>query len=210
MASIGLVLLIAGAVLGVLGVASPTATTSPQRVKLLDTPITVSPNDYMSRSLELSGGQTVRVTLSIDNQTVFTFDIMNQTQYGVWYNCAPRCHQPLLGGSGAYYEQADEWTPVLMNVTVSPSSPYSGMFTAPSNATYYLVLDNSVGPTWASYLDQNASGPTVGQLSLETQVAATTYAIDWLVIGPGAAITLAGGVIATWAQRPRAEPAGGA
>jgi len=162
----------------------------------------VDPNDYATQSLVMTTGQTIQVSLRIDNQTIFTFDVMNQTQYDVWYNCAPRCHQPLLGGNGAYYQQAKERTPTLVNATVSPSSPYLAQFAAPSNATYYFVLDNSIGPAWANYLNQDASNSTIGQLTLTSMQAVTDYAVNWSFIGLGAVVILAGGAIATWWPRP--------
>jgi hypothetical protein len=196
-------ILAVGVVIGIIGAARPLASTSQQPVTLINTAITVDANDYATQSLVMTTGQIVQVALKIDNQTIFTFDIMSQTQYDVWYNCAPRCHQPLLGGNGTYYQQANERTPTLVNATVSPSSPYSAQFTAPSNATYYFVLDNSIGPTWASYLNQDASGSTMGQLTLTSTQAVTDYAVNWPLVGLGAAVTLAGGAIATWWPRPK-------
>ncbi len=178
------------------------ASVSQQRVTLINTAITVDPNDYATQSLIMAAGQTIQIALRIDNQTIFTFDVMNQTQYDVWYKCAPRCHQPLLGGNGTYYQQANEKTPVLVNATVSPSSLYMAQFTAPSNATYCFVLDNSVGPTWANYLNQDASGSTMGQLSLTSQQAVTDYAVNWLFVGLGSVVILVGGAIATWLPHP--------
>jgi len=199
--SAGLALLIVGAAIGILGAARPVASVSDQPFTLISTPVTVDPNDYATQSLVMTAGQTVQVALRIDNQTIFTFDVMNQTQYDVWYDCAPRCHQPLLGGNGTYYQQADERTPTQVNVSISPSAPYSAQFKAPSNATYYFVLDNSVGPTWASYLNQNASGSTTGQLTLTSTEPVADYSANWWLVGLGAVVTLAGGGIATWWPR---------
>jgi len=194
--------MIVGVALGIIGVARPLTSVLQQPVTLVDAAITVDPNDYATQSLMMTTGQTIQVALRIDNQTIFTFDIMNQTQYDVWYNCAPRCHQPLLGGHGAYYQQANERTPTLVNATVSPSSPYLAQFAAPSNATYYFVLDNSIGPAWANYLNQDASNSTIGQLTLTSMQAVTDYAVNWSFIGLGAVVILAGGAIATWWPRP--------
>jgi len=207
---VGLAILIAGVAIGVIGVTRPFASVSQQPVTLIDTAITVDPNDYATQSLIMTAGQTIQVALRIDNQTVFTFDIMNQTQYEVWYNCAPRCHQPLLGGNGTYYEQANEMTPTLVNATVSPSSPYMAQFVSPSNATYYFVLDNSVGPTWRNYLNQDASGYTVVQLTLISMQAVTDYAVNWLFVGLGSVVILVGGAIATWLPHPRRKSTEGA
>jgi hypothetical protein len=200
---IGIAIIIVGVAIGITGVARPLASVLQQPVTLVDAAITVDPNDYATQSLMMTTGQTIQVALRIDNQTIFTFDIMNQTQYDVWYNCAPRCHQPLLGGNGAYYQQANERTPTLVNATVSPSSPYLAQFTAPSDATYYFVLDNSIGPAWANYLNQDAPESTMGQLTLTSTQAVTDYAVNWSFIGLGAVVILAGGAIATWWPPPK-------
>ena len=202
-AGAGLVILLVGVAIGVIGVATPLASASQQPATLFKASITVDPNDYATQSLMMMAGQTVQVALRIDNQTIFTFDIMNQTQYDIWYNCAPRCHQPLLSGNGTYYQQANERTPTLLNATVSPSSPYFAQFAAPSNATYYFVLDNSVGPVWMNYLNQDASGSTIGQLTLTSMQAVTDYAINWLYVGFGCVVILVGGAIMTWLPHPR-------
>jgi len=204
-ATFGLLILVAGFVTAAVGAATPAASATKQPVTLVSTPVIVGPNDYASQSLALSAGQPLHVGLSIDNMTIFTFDIMNQTQYAVWYGCAPRCHQPLLGGTGTFYQQAKERTPTLLNATVSPSAPLSAQFTAPSNATYYFVLDSSVGPTWSAYLGQNASGYTTGNLTLTTVLWVTGYAVNWPLVGLGSVVTLAGGAVATWWPRPRVQ-----
>jgi len=203
--SVGLAILVVGFVVGAIGAAAPEASVSEQSAVLVNTPVIVGPNDYASQSLILTSGQSLHVALSIDNETIFTFDIMNQTQYAIWYGCAPRCHQPLLGGNGTFYQQAKERTPTLLNVTVSPSTPLSAQFTAPSNATYYFVLDSSVGPAWNSYLRQDASGYTTGNLTLTSMLPVTDYAVNWPLVILGSAVMLAGGAIATWWPRPEAE-----
>lgn len=205
-AIVGLAILVSGTIIGIVGVVMPTASTSQQPVALINTGVTVDPNDYATQSLVMIRGQTVQIALSIDNQTIFSFDVMNQTQYDVWYNCAPRCHQPLLGGNGTYYQQANEVTPTQVNVTVSPASPFTASFTAPSNATYYFVLDNSVGPTWTTYLNQNASGSMMGQLTLTSTQAVKDYAVNWSLVGLGGVVTLVGGAIATWLPHPKRTP----
>jgi len=202
-AGVGLVILMAGAVIGVIGVSRPIASVSQQSVTLVNTAITIDPNDYATQSLIMTAGQAVQVALRIDNRTIFTFDVMNQTQYDVWYKCAPRCHQPLLGGNGTYYQQAGEMAPTLVNATVSPSSPYTAQFIAPSNATYYFVLDNSVGPTWANYLNQDAPGFTTGQLMMSSLQAVTDYAVNWLFVGLGSVLVFVGGAAATWLTHSR-------
>lgn len=200
---VGLAILVVGAIIGIVGVSRPLTSVSLQPVTLVNAALVVDPNDYASQSLVMTAGQSVQVALRISNQTIFTFDIMNQRQYDVWYNCAPRCHQPLLGGSGTYYQQANETDPSLVNATVTPSAPYMAPFTAPSNATYYFVLDNSIGSTWSSYLNQDASGSTMAQLTLTSTQAVTEYEANWLFVGLGVVVILVGGAIATWLGTPR-------
>jgi len=202
-AGVALAIIVAGLVVGVVGISRPSTSVSQQPVTLVSSAITVDPNDYATQSLVMTTGQEIQVAMGISNQTIFSFDIMNQTQYDVWYNCAPRCHQPLLGGNGTYYQQASERVPALVNATVSPSSPYMAQFTAPSNATYFFVLDNSVGQTWADYLNQNATGSTVGQLTVTSMRAVTAYAVNLLFVGLGSVVILAGGAIATWFPHPK-------
>jgi hypothetical protein len=203
---VGMALLVAGVIVGVVGVSRPLTSVSQQPVTLVDAAVTVDPNDYAAQSLVMTTGQTIQVALRIDNQTTFTFDIMNQTQYDVWYSCAPRCHQPLLGGNGTYYQQANERTPTLVNATVSPTSPYMTQFIAPSNATYYFVLDNSIGPNWANYLYQDAPGSTTGQLTLTSTQALTDYKVNWPLVGLGGVVILVGGALATWLPSPSHTP----
>jgi len=207
-AGVVLTIFVAGVAIGIVGISRPLASVTQQPVTLVDAVFTVDPNDYATQSLVMTTGQRIQVAVSINNQTIFTFDVMNQTQYDVWYNCAPRCHQPLLGVNGTYYQQANEKTPTLMNATVSLSSPYSAQFTAPSNATYYLVLDNSIGLTWANYVNQDASGSTMGRLTVTSTQAVTDYAVNWPLVGLGSAVVLAGGVMATWLPHPRRTPSG--
>ena len=108
---LGLALLGLGTVIGFLGAATPLKITSQQKVDSVNTPISVAPNDYVTQSLEMTRGETVHVTLNIENQTIFTFDIFNQSQYDIYYDCAPMCAQPQLGGNGSFSEQAAELTP---------------------------------------------------------------------------------------------------
>jgi hypothetical protein len=194
---IGIAILIVGSIIGFFGAATPSASAFQQSVSLVNTPLNIAPNDYAAQSLQMTMGETIQITLSIDNQTLFTFDIMNQSQFYIYNNCAPKCAQPMLGGSGSYYLQAGEVTPSQLNVTVSPSAPYSGSFTAPFNGTYYFVFDNSIGPSWSAYLGQNATGHVAGEFSLSSTQLVTTYSIDWSFVGIGAGITLVGGAIAT-------------
>jgi hypothetical protein len=204
---VGVLILILGLILGLAGAVTPVASTSQQSYGLLDTSIRVDPNGYYSQNLVMTKGEAVQVRLSIDNQTMFTFDIMNQSQYYVYYGCAPLCAQPLLGGNGTYYQQAGEATPTFLNVTVSPSSAYQGQFTAPSDGTYYFVFDNSIGPTWANYVNQSAPGFTTGHFSLAATQSITNYAVNWTLVGVGVALLLVGGIVATvtWESKPKSK-----
>jgi len=199
----GLILLGVGTVIGVLGSTTPVTAMSQQSVQVINAPITVAANDYATQNLAMAKGQVASVALTIENKTIFTLDIMNKSQFYVYSGCAPECAQPLLGGTGTYYQQAGEADPTELNVTISASSPYSGTFTAPANGTYYFVLDNTIGPTWANYVHQNVSGPTVGTFTLTTTQAVETYAVNWPIVGSGAVVILFGGTLATlkWGRR---------
>jgi hypothetical protein len=195
---LGLVLLVVGVIIGIFGAITPISTASQQSVMLVNTPLGVDPNDYATQNLQMTKGQSVEIDLSIENETVkFTFDIMNQTQYYIWYGCAPECYQPLLSGNGSYYQQANETTPFLVNDTVSPSSPYQASFTAPANGTYYFVFDNSIGPSWTTYVNHNATGYTLGKFALSGMQLTNNYSANWPVIGIGSIAMLAGGAVAT-------------
>lgn len=192
----GFALLVVGIMIGIFGAITPVTTAVQKPVSLVDTPVGVDPNDYATQNLQMVQGQTVNVALSIVNSTVkFSFDIMNQTQYYIWYGCAPLCYQPLLNGSGTYYQQANETTPYMINVTVTPSSPYSGSFTAPSNGTYYFVFDNSIGSSWSTYIGRNATGYTKGTFALSEIEPTRVNAANWVVVGIGSAAMLAGGAL---------------
>ena len=193
----GLSLIIIGAAVGFFGASTPISSASQQRVSLVSTAISVAPNDYSTQSLELTKGESVLLSLGIENETIFTLDVMNQTQYYIYYSCAPKCAQPLLGGNGSYYQQAGEAMPYDLNVSVTPSSPYSGEFNAPSNGTYYFLFDNTVGASWGNYIGQNSTGPTDGQFSISAVQSVKSDSINWGVTGLGSAITIGGGAFAT-------------
>jgi hypothetical protein len=203
---VGFGILLLGAAIGFFGASTPTSSASQQTLHLIDTSFSVASNDYSAQSLQMTKQEMVQIALSIDNQTMFTFDIMNQSQFYLYNNCAPRCAQPLLGGNGSYYQQAGEVEPVQFNTTVFPSSPYSGQFEAPTNGTYYFVFDNTIGPAWTTYLNQNAAGNTTGHFSLFSAQLVTTRSANWAMVGLGAVITVTGGGAATamWGTKPKA------
>ncbi len=204
-AYVGLVILVIGIAIGLVGAFTPQSTTRQQSVTLLNTVISVDPNDYATKNLQMTQGQSVGIKLSISNQTIFFFYVMNQTQYYVWYGCAPQCHQPLLGGQGTFSQQANETTPDFVNATVTPATPYAGSFSAPSNGTYYFVFDNSIGPSWSTYINHNASGNTIGSFALSEVQPVKNYSANWLLLGAGSAVMLVGGAIATvfWANKKK-------
>jgi hypothetical protein len=204
-ALVGLLVLVLGLVVGLAGAVTPVASTSQQTYSLLDTSIRVDPNGYASQNLAMTKGQTVQVNLGIDNQTMFTFDIMNQKQYYVYYGCAPMCAQPLIVGTGTFNQQANEAAPTLLNVTVSPSTPYQGSFTAPADGTYYFVFDNAIVPSWATYVNQNSPGFTTGHFTITATQPVTSYSVNWTLVGIGAALLIVGGAVATvsWEAKPK-------
>ncbi len=187
----------------------PVASSAQQSFQLLDTSIRVDPNGYASQNLAMTKGETVQINLRIDNQTMFTFDVMDQKQYYVYYGCAPLCAQPMLGGNGTYYEQAGEMNPTFLNQTVSPSASYQGSFTAPADGTYYFVFDNSIGPTWSDYVNQSAPGFTTGHFTLTSSQPVTSYAVNWTLVGVGVVLLLVGGAVATatWEAKSKAKAA---
>lgn len=180
----------------------PTSSSASGSIVTLRTIIAVDPNDYATQNLLMTKGQPVNFTLNLDNETIFTFDVMNQSQYYIYYSCAPKCAQPLLGGNGSYYAQAHEISPFQLNVTVSRPMPFKGQFIAPANGTYYFVFDNSVGPTWVDYLKQNASGYTVGNFTLTTVAPGKSYSLDWIYLAPGIALMIFGGIIPIFSLYP--------
>lgn len=214
LALIGLVILVIGLIVGVYGVYTPVSAQKQTTISLLNVQASVDANDYQSKNVILNQGQSIDFQASIQNTTIFYLYIMNQTQYYNYYGCAPLCYQPLLGGSGNFWQQAGESQGAFVNVsTLTPSSAYSGSFTAPAAGTYYFVLDNSFGPTLATYIGSNASTVvcgtsnafacnTVVNLAITTPGTVTTHAANWAVVGIGAALLIIGGAIGTamWTQ----------
>ncbi|PSN82101.1 hypothetical protein B9Q02_12115, partial [Candidatus Marsarchaeota G1 archaeon BE_D] len=69
-------------------------------------------------------------------------------------------------------------------------------FTAPANGTYYIVLDNSIGPKWIDYLYSNGTSAT-GTLVITGFTKVTEQSTNWPLVVPGVIILLVGGVIST-------------
>lgn len=216
-ALIGLVILVVGLIVGIYGVYSPVSAQKQSTVTLLNTTKLVDANDYASQNIVLDQGQTIQISASITNTTIFGFYIMDQSQYYSFYGCAPWCHTAAnISGVGAVGPQG---LTAQVNVTnLTPSQPYSASFTAPTSNTYYFVLDNSVGPSWATYTGQNASmvacntgNPfacnTQINLQITTPGTVTTHSANWTVVGIGIALLIIGGAIGTamWgsASRPK-------
>jgi len=168
------------------------------------TPVNVDPNDYKAESLAMSKGEVVNFAMQFDNQTSIRVYIMNGTQYAIFFKCAPKCLQPLLGGKGSYYQQAGLTRPDLfLNTSVSESKPYRGNFTAPTTGTFYFIFDNSVGGRWSSYIGQNATGFVTGSIKMTVFQVVTTYAVNWDLVWIGAVEIVIGGLVATILWTPR-------
>lgn len=208
-ALIGLVILVVGLIVGIYGVYTPVSAQKASTITLLNVQASVDANDYQSKNVVLNQGETVNYQASIANTTIFYLYIMNQSQYYNFYGCAPFCYQPLLGGNGTFWQQAGESQGALVNIsTLTPSSSKSGSFTAPSDGTYYFVLDNSIGPNMATYIGSNASqvvcgtsNPfacnTVVNLQITTPGTVTSHSANWAVVGIGIALLIIGGAIGT-------------
>lgn len=200
-ALIGLVILVVGLVVGLYGAAYPSAASSQQPYSILNTTLHIDPNDYQSANLNMSSGQTVNLALMITNQTIFQFYIMNQSQYYTYYGCAPLCH---TGNVSGVVITNQNLTSLFNSSTITPNQNYTHQFTAPSAGMYYFIFDNSVGPSWATYDGQSASGFTDGTFSMVGTQAVTTHSINWVPLGAGIALLIIGGAIATamWESKP--------
>ena len=208
-ALIGFVILVVGLIVGIYGVYTPVSAQKASTITLLNVQASVDANDYQSKNVVLNQGETVNYQASIANTTIFYLYIMNQSQYYNYYGCAPFCYQPLLGGNGTFWQQAGESQGAMVNIsTLTPSSSKSGSFTAPSDGTYYFVLDNSIGPNMATYIGSNASqvvcgtsNPfacnTVVNLQITTPGTVTSHSANWAVVGIGIALLIIGGAIGT-------------
>jgi hypothetical protein len=209
----GLAILVIGLAVGAYGAVTPVTTTSMGSRTLVTLALNIDPNDYQSANYNLTSGQTVSVYTSIKNNTVFNLDIMDRSQYYTYYGCAPYCHSAANISAGVGTVPPQNLT-VISNITVTPSSPYSGSFTAPASGVYYFVFDNTVGQNWGTYVGQNASGFTQGNFTLSQQIPLKSYAANLTVVGIGAVLLIVGGAIATamWggpsaAKKPPVKPA---
>ncbi len=217
-AIVGLVILVVGLIVGVYGVYAPISGQKQVSYSLLNTQIGIDANDYASKNTVLGKGQTINVQASIANTTVFALFVMNQSQYYTFYGCAPFCRQGNVSGVGVIGPQ--NLTAQVNVTTITTSSSYNANFTAPVNGTYYFVLDNTVGPSYATYLGQNASvvacntpNPfkcnTLVTLILTGYTNQTTYSVNWLIVGAGVGLLIIGGAIATamWGSgKPKPKP----
>ncbi|MGI0079780.1 MAG: hypothetical protein ACRECH_09150 [Nitrososphaerales archaeon] len=214
-ATVGIVILLIGLIIGVYAVYTPVSTTGSVSSTLLNTSLKIDANDYESHNTPLSQGQAVSITVSITNQTIFNFYVMNQSQYYTFYSCAPLCHTAPNGSVAGPISPPSNLA-AQVNVTVTPTSSYSSSFTAPASGTYYFVFDNTVGPSWATYYNQNASSVvcntpkpflcnTVGSFKLVGNVPQTNYSVNWAILGAGIVLLIVGGAIATagWGTKPR-------
>lgn len=218
-ALIGLVILVIGLIVGIYGVYTPVSAQKQSTITLLNAQTAIDANDYASKNIgSLTQGQTISYTASISNTTTFFLYVMDQTQYYNYYGCAPFCYQPLLGGSGNFYQQAGESQGAMVNIsTLTPSSSKSGTFTAPADGTYYFVMDNSIGPNMATYIGSNASTVacgtsdpfacnTVVNLQVTTTGTVTTNSANWTIVGIGIALLIIGGAMGTAMWGATAKP----
>ena len=218
-ALVGLVILVVGLVIGIYGVYTPVTAQQQSTISLLNTQASVDANDYSSKNIVLNQGQSIQLSVSIQNTTIFHFFIMNQSQYYTFYGCAPWCYAAAnISGVGPVGPQN---LTSLVNVTnISPSNSYSHTFTAPANGTYYFVLDNSIGPSWATYIGQNASvvacntpNPfkcnTVVTLQISGSGTTTTSSANWTVVGIAYKALIHGSMMLSAAlHRPMTMPIG--
>ncbi|MDG6995989.1 MAG: hypothetical protein JRN52_08700 [Nitrososphaerota archaeon] len=196
-AIVGLVVLVLGAVAGGYAATNPVSSHAQQEYALINSSPAVSGNGYSSQNFAMSKGQRVDISLSIRNQTIFYFYIMNQSQYYAFYACAPTCHKPL----GSLPSSDSPSTQSGWNVSVTPSQPIQNKsFVAPANGTYYFVLDNSIGSSWTQYVNQSASGPTVANLYVAAYGIVTDYSVNLLWLAIGGVVMLAGAGLSsvTW------------
>lgn len=195
-AYIGIVILVVGLGFGMYGAVSPVSNASSQTVTLANQSIHVDPNDYASLNLLLGQGQKAQLSVAIENTTIFQFYVMNSAQYYTYYGCGPWCHSAAnISGVGAVPPQ--NLTTLVNITTITPSSPYSGTFTAPANGTYYFIFDSTIGPSWATYIGQNSPGYTYVNFTSTTSEVVATHAANWPIAGTGMALLLVGGVVAT-------------
>ena len=206
-ATVGIAILVIGLLIGVYAVYTPVSSMSTVSSTFLSTSLRVDPNDYESQNQVLGQGQTVTYQISIQNQTIFQLAIMNQSQYYTFYGCAPWCRAGNITGppGAAVGPIVEQNLTSLANVTVTPSASVSNTFTAPSNGTYYFIFDNTVGPSYTTYIGQNASGFTTGQFSLTGNAQQKTNSVNWTILGAGVVLLLVGGAIATvaWDTKPK-------
>ncbi len=201
--TIALAILAIGIIVGIIAALSPIGSFSPQHSGFIS-PFNVDPNDYKTEPLQMAKGESVAFMVQLDNATIFRFYIMNSTQLTVYEKCAPKCMQPLVGGSGPYYKQYGlTKAPLYLNVTVTEASPFSDSFTAPSTGAYYFVFDNSEGRSFATYLGQNATGFTAGTLTVNTFEIASTFVANWRLAFLAVGEVLVGGTLATLLWEPK-------
>ncbi len=152
----------------------------------------------------MTKGEIASFNAVLDNKTAIRLYIFNSSQLALFDKCAPRCIQPLLGGTGSYYQQAGLSRPDLfLNTSVSETKPFSGNFSAPTSGTFYFVFDNSVGGNWSNYVAQNATGFATGSIRTSVFQVEATYVINWELVIIGVAEMILGGVLATLFWQPK-------
>jgi len=197
------VIIASGLAIGLIASYAPVASYS-QLSSTFTTPVSAGPNNYEALHLSMTKGEIASYDAVLDNKSAVRLYIFNTTQLALFDKCAPKCVQPLLGGTGAYYQQAGLSRPDLfLNISVSETKPYSGNFSAPSTGVYYFVFDNSVGGSMSSYLAQNATSFETGSLRMTVFQVAAVYSINWDLVLIGVAEMVFGGVLATVFWQPR-------
>jgi hypothetical protein len=196
------VIIASGLAIGLIAAYAPVASYSLLQ-STFTTPVSAGPNNYESVHLSMTKGETVSFNAVLDNKTAIRFYIFNSSQLALFGKCAPRCIQPLLGGTGSYFQQAGLSRPDLfLNTSVSETKPYSGNFSAPTSGPFYFVFDNSVGGRWSNYVAQNATGFATGSIRMSVFQVEATYVINWELAIIGVAETIFGGILATIFWQP--------
>jgi len=191
------VVVVSGLSVGLLAAFNPVSSAS-QLHSTFTIPVGVGPNNYMTERLMMTKGEIINFAAVLDNDSAIRLYIMNGSQFSTFFKCAPKCHQPLLGGQGTYYQQAGLSKPDLfLNTSLSLAKSYAGNFTSPTSGPIYFVFDNSLGESNIDYVAQNATGFAVGSIRMTVFGIATSYAINWDLVAIGVGEILVGGIAAT-------------
>jgi hypothetical protein len=209
-ATVGMVILIVGLIVGVYAAYNPVSAQQAVTYTLINSSVKVDPNDYQSKNAALAPGDIVTITASITNQTVVFLYVMNQAQYYTFYGCAPFCRGAPNGsaavGAGAPIGASVPVATLINKTLTSSANPFN--YTIPASGTYYFVLDNTMGTSYTTYVNQSATGNTLGSLSLVNHSTQNTQAVNWTYLAVGVVLLIVGGAIATatWGSKPKPKP----